>query len=98
MKLNNEVLAELLSLKAAIKPMLTRIAEIETDIKERGTFVTSEYAVTVKPGLRSGMASVDVCSAILGREKLEALGLIKASYFKTVSVAKREFKQNSAQI
>lgn len=92
MKLSNEVLSELLELEELIKPLKHRIEEIRTAIKDKGTFITSEYAVTVKPGLREYMASVDECSTKIGLEKLKIYGLIKVSCFKTVSVCKREPK------
>jgi len=55
---------------------------------ELGSVTLNTVSVLIKEQSRSGMASVDECAAVYGRQALEQAGLIKTTTYKTVTIGK----------
>lgn len=89
MRPSNENLKELLELEAEVKIMTARINEIRTQCKEAGTFSSKEYVCTVFTQTRTGLVGLETACIVLGRHKLDELGLIKTTEFQLVKVAKK---------
>lgn len=86
MKLNDAVLKELVELEAKAKELASRIDEIKSACKEKGSFGTANYVCVVSTQSRTGLAGLKDVAAVVGQKILEQNNLIKTTEYKVVKV------------
>jgi hypothetical protein len=82
------LLTEYLKLLEDIKPMSKRIEEIRAWCKEMGPFATDHFVCSIEDRERTGVVPLQELIEILGKEKIEALGLTKTCAFSIVHVSR----------
>ena len=93
-KINEAQLLEYEKINKKIAELEARQAEIRDLCKERGSFETEDFKVTVSDIVQFRMASVDDCSMVLGmsEDRLKKLGALNVVKFLQVKVSRKKNK------
>lgn len=83
-------------LEEIVKSASKELEEIKAGAKEKGSFMTKDFVVSVDEVFRQQMIGVAEASKIIARSELERLGFIKIVSYKTVKVSKKAVKEGVA--
>lgn len=90
MKLTNQVLTEALKLEELIKKASLRLGEIKKAAKEKGSFCTTHFAVTVKEQQAERLVGKEAMIDVFGRDVLEQHELLHMITFEIVKIARKQ--------
>ena len=90
MKLTDDICKRFLSLKKRIKRAEAEVSDLRSDFIHHGDWIGNEYAMTVEDGEKRWI-SIEAVVKHFGvtEKKLEQMGVIQKSAFKTVKVTER---------
>ncbi len=89
-KPNESQVTEFEALTAQMKLMEKRREELASEFKAFGPFTVGQFVVSVADRTRESMVGIEkAASALGGKEKLQAMGLISVSQFKVIQVSRK---------